>query len=302
MPNKRLTQEEFVARCHAVHGNRYDLSKVVYVRLMSDIEVICAAHGSFFPRAGNFINRGSGCKKCGLEASGVLSRNDESVFVARFVKAHGDRFSYNGIFYEGAKPYVRVVCPHHGEFHQLANDHARGIGCEKCSKPIRDLESFTLAAREVHGDKYDYSSVEYASPTKPVWIACPIHGKFKQGPTYHVHAGHGCRQCSIGGFNPGKPAAVYVYRLTGASGGYIGFGVTNNFKKRDVSHRFRTSRAGFSLELVKVFNFEVGEDAWAVEKLIKASVEIVNLGVSGFKTEAANESSLPEILRILNAA
>ena len=39
-------------------------------------------------------------------------------------------------------------------------------------------EEFIEKARKIHGDKYDYSKVEYKSATEKVIIICPIHGEF----------------------------------------------------------------------------------------------------------------------------
>lgn len=55
-------------------------------------------------------------------------------------------------------------------------------------------EDFIEKARIVHGDKYDYSNVEYINSTTPVCIICPIHGEFWQTPNAHLN-GHGCDQC-----------------------------------------------------------------------------------------------------------
>lgn len=39
-------------------------------------------------------------------------------------------------------------------------------------------EEFVKNAQEIHGDKYDYSLVQYENAKTPVTIICPIHGKF----------------------------------------------------------------------------------------------------------------------------
>ena len=298
----KQTQEGFIARCREVHGDKYDLSKVEYTGSYGTIEVVCRSHGSFFPRANNFINRRCGCPSCACDLAGKRSRKDPSVYLARFAEAHGDKFTYNGIFYKDSRAYIRVVCPEHGEFTQLVMDHGRGIGCPLCCKKVHDLSTFIHYANKVHGGKYDYSLSVYTRATTPLVIICPIHGEFKQRPTDHVDTGHGCQRCSKSGFNPSFPAEVYVYLLRGAKGCYVGFGVTNDFKKRNVTHERNASRGGFTLELVDKRYFDSGDDAWSTEKLMKSAVIIVDLGVEGFKTEAANESSLPEILRVLNAA
>ena len=55
-------------------------------------------------------------------------------------------------------------------------------------------EEFIKKAREVHGDKYDYSKVEYVNNQIPVEIVCPIHGTFIQRPSNHLR-GNRCPQC-----------------------------------------------------------------------------------------------------------
>ena len=45
-----------------------------------------------------------------------------------------------------------------------------------------------------HGNKYDYSKVEYIDSITPVDIICPFHGIFKQTPQSHIR-GRGCPLC-----------------------------------------------------------------------------------------------------------
>lgn len=57
-------------------------------------------------------------------------------------------------------------------------------------------EEFIKRLREIHGDKYDYSKVEYVNLKTPVCIICPEHGEFWQKPTVHVHQKCGCPACN----------------------------------------------------------------------------------------------------------
>ncbi len=57
-------------------------------------------------------------------------------------------------------------------------------------------EAFVLKAKEVHGDKYDYSLVDYTRNDRKVVIVCPEHGKFEQRPNNHLD-GKGCLDCSV---------------------------------------------------------------------------------------------------------
>lgn len=56
-------------------------------------------------------------------------------------------------------------------------------------------EDFIKRAREIHGDKYDYSKVEYVNNHTKVCVICPKHGEFWQVPSSHLR-GHGCPICA----------------------------------------------------------------------------------------------------------
>jgi hypothetical protein len=56
-------------------------------------------------------------------------------------------------------------------------------------------EAFVCKAKEVHGETYDYSLVEYVSRDSKVTIICKVHGVFEQIPGNHL-SGKGCRKCS----------------------------------------------------------------------------------------------------------
>jgi len=64
-------------------------------------------------------------------------------------------------------------------------------------KKIGTTESFIRKARQVHGDKYDYSEVEYGkNQYEKVIIICPIHGRFEQTPSGHL-SGKECKYCKL---------------------------------------------------------------------------------------------------------
>lgn len=57
-------------------------------------------------------------------------------------------------------------------------------------------EEFIRRAREVHGDKYDYSKTRYVNAHTKVCIICPEHGEFWQNPSSHLK-GMGCKKCAV---------------------------------------------------------------------------------------------------------
>lgn len=60
-------------------------------------------------------------------------------------------------------------------------------------------QEFEDRACAVHGNRYDYSKVEYANAHAKVIILCRYHGEFLQTPTNHIHVGQGCPVCARGG-------------------------------------------------------------------------------------------------------
>lgn len=57
-----------------------------------------------------------------------------------------------------------------------------------------NTQSFVKKAKEIHGNKYNYSLVEYINSQSKVKIICPKHGCFEQVPSDHLR-GRGCLKC-----------------------------------------------------------------------------------------------------------
>lgn len=59
---------------------------------------------------------------------------------------------------------------------------------------INKTSNWINRAKEIHGDKYDYSLVEYKNSKIKVNIICKEHGIFQQTPNKHL-LGQGCKKC-----------------------------------------------------------------------------------------------------------
>lgn len=57
-------------------------------------------------------------------------------------------------------------------------------------------EEFIQKAKEIHGDKYDYSKVEYVNNKTKVCIVCSEHGEFWLKPNTHLSMHIGCPICN----------------------------------------------------------------------------------------------------------
>lgn len=61
---------------------------------------------------------------------------------------------------------------------------------------MKNLEHFLYKARQKHGDRYDYSLVEYKGSKTPVKIICSKHNIFEQIPSVHYNSKIGCDKCA----------------------------------------------------------------------------------------------------------
>lgn len=127
-------------------------------------------------------------------------------FIERSEKIHGNKYNYSKVEYKSNKTKICIICPEHGEFWQTPDSHLRGHGCKKCYNEYKrgksrqhNAEWFIKKAKEVHGDKYDYSKVVYKTINTKVCIICPEHGEFWQTPVNHIWSKNGCDKC--GGTN-----------------------------------------------------------------------------------------------------
>ena len=187
----RLTTEEFICRAKEVHGDRYNYSKVKYVNTHRKVCIICPKHGEFWQAPVVHLN-GSDCPNCVGN-----KRLTTEEFIRKAKEVHGDKYDYSKVKYVNVRTKVCIVCPEHGEFQQMPNNHLNGQGCPKCGQEKRNsnTEEFIRKAKEVHGDKYDYSKVEYVNAYTKVRIICPIHGDFEQNAHSHLN-GRGCPKCN----------------------------------------------------------------------------------------------------------
>ncbi len=249
----RRTKDEFVKRAREAHGDRYDYSRVEYVDGHKKVAIICPEHGPFRQTPNSHSRLGRGCPHCG-----GTKRLAEDSFIRRARTTHGDRFDYSQVRYLNSQTKVRLICPEHGPFAQNPNSHLRGAGCPDCSgKKQRTTETFTSRAREVHGEQYDYSSVNYVTAHTKVTIICPEHGPFEQKPSDHLNSRAGCPDCARTGFNPSEPGMLYYIAIaTDGEGTLYKIGITNT----SVEDRFRAPDLS-RIRVVKTWRYFSGRRA-----------------------------------------
>lgn len=187
--SRTKTTEEFRAEAKAIHGEKYDYSRVNYVNSHTEVEIVCPIHGSFLQKPNKHL-LGQGCPKC--------ANKDKTTeeFIDECRQIHGDKYDYSKTVYKGSKNKIVVTCKEHGDFLIEASKHLCGCGCKKCSnKFVDDTYSFIERSKLIHGDKYDYSKAEYTKSSEKVTVICPRHGEFHVKPNHHL-SGVGCPLCN----------------------------------------------------------------------------------------------------------
>jgi hypothetical protein len=206
---KKMSTETFIERSIKIHNNEYDYSK-------TDLEhrdekgrvcVICPKHGEFWVKPSHHLD-GHKCKRC--ISSKPRRRKDGSnsmgleEFIKRARKVHGDKYDYSSTNYINSSTDVCIICPIHGEFNQIPDNHLRGKGCRECGfesshkKQRKTTEQFILECKSLYGDLFDYSKSVYQGNKKDVIVKCNKCGKeFKITPHNHLVHKEGCPFCKL---------------------------------------------------------------------------------------------------------
>ena len=159
--------DDFIKKSKKIHGDRYDYSKVNYISSSDPVEIICPIHGPFTQIPSEHL-RGSGCKKCGIERTAKSKASDKEEFIKKAKFIYGDKYDYSKVNYTTNKNEVEIICNKHNlPFTATPNQLLlKRKKCPKCSGIIRNTQDFINRAKEIYGDKYDYSRVNYINLRK----------------------------------------------------------------------------------------------------------------------------------------
>jgi len=197
---KLQSTEQFIIDATLIHGDKYDYSKVVYENNLKEVIIICKEHGEFL-QLPKTHKRGNGCKDCGIIRTVNARKGNTIDFIQKSIIIHGEAYIYSKVDYKTAREEVIIICKLHGDFLQIPSSHLGGAGCKKCSiEYITCLKNKTIDFIEnaimIHGNKYDYSKVDYINSNTKIIIICKEHGEFEQTPHGHT-SGRRCIKCSI---------------------------------------------------------------------------------------------------------
>lgn len=189
---RRKTSEQFIREAVALHGSKFDYSKVFYQSTNKRVLIKCnSCKDEFYQFPLNHL-RGAGCANCA--GSKKMGKNK---FINRSRKVHGDKYSYDLVMYKNNRTHVKISCKKcQSLFNQNPDNHLAGNGCPKCfGKMKSNTSDFINKSKNIHGDLYDYRETVYTKAHDKVIIICKkCNEKFQQSATDHL-SGKGCKNC-----------------------------------------------------------------------------------------------------------
>lgn len=121
-------------------------------------------------------------------------------FVEKAKRVHGNKYDYSVSVYTGTFNLIDIICKEHGVFKQKPNNHLNGQGCKLCgisrNKDKQKNAKFIENSQQIHGNKYDYSLVEYINNRTKIKLFCnDCKNIIEQTPTNNLK--HGCPYCTL---------------------------------------------------------------------------------------------------------
>ena len=134
---KKLTTEDIIKRFNYIHNFKFDYSLVNYKGLLTKVKIICPVHGVFEQIPKNHL-KGNGCFECSKRKKSKTNKK----FIEQANIVHDNFYDYSLTKYKNYLTKVKIICPIHGEFEQLPQEHLfKKSGCKKCG--IEKTKLFT---------------------------------------------------------------------------------------------------------------------------------------------------------------
>lgn len=181
----------------------------------------------------------------------------------------------------------------------------------RCSKVYRYTKEQTEVfikdrlLKEADGNEFVEWIGEYKGGRKSKFIiSCPIHGKSPVVLSTFKQAGMRCSKCrkvkngKKGGFDIEKPSHIYILKVIGMTGDFVGYGISNDVSRRLAMHNKNLLEYGFVVEDFRTFACSGGE-AHITEYLIKHTFERNPQEVEGFLTEATYLRHYDAVIRLV---
>lgn len=207
--HRGLNREEMIDEFNKIHGNTYDYSKFVLGKMNEKAIFICPKHGEFLQSPTKHL-KGQGCPKCAVENRKKKQTMDTGKFVEKAKIVHeGKNYDYGESVYTGTYEKVKIICPKHGEFYQVANYHLSGHGCPHCGNVVSSAETEIASFIESLGIEVETRNrtvllgsreIDVFMPEKNVGIeydGLVWHSDRFKEKNYHLEKTEECRKAGV---------------------------------------------------------------------------------------------------------
>lgn len=251
---KKLTKQYFLNKSKLLHGDKYNYDLVIINSAKDKVKIICPIHGDFEQIAYLHYTY-NGCKKCSYSLIGQKLKLTASEFINKANKVHNYEYDYSKINYIDTNKNIEITCKKGHNFFQSPSNHLSGKGCLICSHSKKgkkkDTEEIIKKAITIHGERYDYSLVNYVNSIKKIKIICKEHGIFEQTASNHFK-GKGCPICSkiistVGyskiKFENSDSIVCYLYliKITTSQESFFKIGISGNPKRRHSEEYYKNN-------------------------------------------------------------
>ena len=183
--SRRFTTIDFINKSKEIYGeNTFDYSKVHYINNETHVILKCLVCGKEFKTlpVDHFRrnHKRIGCPECNIANINNNRRiKEKEKFFHKAQEKFGDKFDYSKANYINGHTKILIYCKTCGKwFEQTPADHLKSIyGCFSCGKKQggkthidRASRTFEKKGRKIHGDRFDYSKVEYVNNETEVII------------------------------------------------------------------------------------------------------------------------------------
>lgn len=123
------------------------------------------------------------------------NKSNTQEFILKASHKHNNVYDYSKVAYITAKTKIIIICPIHGNFLQIPNDHLNGLGCAYCKAGKMKNNSYAIAytkdeyvkiANLCHNNFYSYEKSIFSRIRDKITIICPNHGDFEQRAGAHT--------------------------------------------------------------------------------------------------------------------
>jgi hypothetical protein len=196
--------QTFIDKAKSIHKDKFIYDNFNYINSKKESVIICKQGHEFLRTPNRHLNEKDFCNQC----------KENSYIQDKLSKIDFSGFEY--LHWIGEK--VDIKCNKcNSIFNRKINAHLKLKNCPICNPNKDNKERFIEKSINIHGDKYDYSNIEYISSKNKINLICNNGHEITQKVNNHLR-GTGCPKCNR--FNK-KESSIFDFIKENYSGEII---------------------------------------------------------------------------------